>query len=127
MARDPHEDLKAKARDYLTGRGTRVAAGVVHERVAAAFAALDETLDAVTAAQASARALPGEWTVQEVLDHLVETHRAGVDELRCLLAGQRPPGAAIPASLQSKAPALRILMIERSLECLCVEDDSLPR
>jgi hypothetical protein len=30
-----------------------------------------------------------------------------VDELRCLLAGQRPPGEPIPASLRSKAPLLR--------------------
>jgi hypothetical protein len=30
-----------------------------------------------------------------------------VDELRCLLAGERPPGEAIPAGLQSKAPFLR--------------------
>jgi len=107
MATDVHADLKAKARDYLHTRGTRVAGHVVHDRVKAAFAALDETLDTVPPAQVSARPLPGEWTVQEVVDHLLETHRPGIDELRCLLAGQRPPGDAIPASLLSKAPALR--------------------
>src|SRR5438094_6396541 len=51
--------------------------------------------------------IPGEWTIQEIVDHLVETYRPGVDELRCLLAGERPPGEAVPASLQSKAPHLR--------------------
>jgi hypothetical protein len=107
MATDLHEDLKARARDYLHARGTRVAARAIHERVAAAFAALDETLDTVTPAQVGARPQPGEWTVQEVVDHVLETHRPGLDELRCLLAGQRPPGEAIPASLLSKAPALR--------------------
>jgi len=107
MTTDVHAELKAKARDYLHTRGTRVPGRVIHERVAAAFAALDETLDTVTAAQVSARPLPGEWTVGEVVDHLLETHRPGLDELRCLLAGQRPPGEAIPASLLSKAPALR--------------------
>jgi hypothetical protein len=45
--------------------------------------------------------------VQEVVDHLIETYRPGLDELRCLLAGQEPPGEPIPASLQSKAPLLR--------------------
>jgi hypothetical protein len=45
--------------------------------------------------------------VQEIADHLLETYRPGVDELRCLLAGERPPGEPIPASLQSKAPLLR--------------------
>ena len=52
-------------------------------------------------------ALAGEWSVQEVVDHLVETYRPGLDELRCVLAGQRPPGEPIPAALQSKAPSLR--------------------
>ncbi len=50
---------------------------------------------------------PGEWSIQEIVDHLVETHRPGLDELWCLLAGRRPPGDAIAASLQSKAPLLR--------------------
>jgi hypothetical protein len=51
--------------------------------------------------------IPGEWTIQEIVDHLVETHRPGLDELWCLLAGRRPPGDPIPASLQSKAPLQR--------------------
>ena len=55
----------------------------------------------------SCHTIPGEWTIQEIVDHLVETYRPGVDELRCLLAGQRPPGEPVPASLQSKAPHLR--------------------
>jgi hypothetical protein len=41
------------------------------------------------------------------VDHLVETHRPGLDELWCLLAGRQPPGEPIPAGLQSKAPLLR--------------------
>src|SRR6059036_268569 len=61
----------------------------------------------VPAAQAARRTIPGEWTIQEIVDHLVETYRPGVDELRCLLAGERPPGEAVPPSLQSKAPHLR--------------------
>ena len=42
--------------------------------------------------------------MQEVVDHLVETHRPSVEELHCLLHGERPVGGPIPASLQSKAP-----------------------
>lgn len=75
--------------------------------MAAAFDALERFLDAVDAERAGARAIPGEWTVHEVVDHLLETHRPGLDELRRLLAGQRPPGAPIPAGLQSMAPLLR--------------------
>jgi hypothetical protein len=49
----------------------------------------------------------GEWSIREIADHVLETHRPGLDELRCLAAGQRPPGDPIPASLQSRAPKLR--------------------
>jgi len=101
------DEFKEKARDYLAARGTRVAVDAVHERVAAAFTALDQVLAGVSAAQAACHTIPGEWTIQEIVDHLVETYRPGVDELRCLLAGQRPPGEPVPASLQSKAPHLR--------------------
>jgi len=101
------DQFKEKARDYLAARGTRVAAEAIHERVAAAFTALDEALAGVSASQAARETIPGEWTIQEIVDHLVETYRPGVDELRCLLAGQRPPGEPVPASLQSRAPHLR--------------------
>jgi hypothetical protein len=103
----PAAELKEKALNYLRARGTRAAPPVIHERVAAAFAALDEVLESAPATAAGTEAIPGEWTVQEVVDHLVETHRPGLDELRCLLAGRRPPGPPIPAGLQSKAPRLR--------------------
>lgn len=101
------EAAKARARDYLRTKGTLVPARMIAERVAAAFAALESFLDAVPPERAARRSIPGEWTIQEIADHLVETHRPGLDELRCLLAGQRPPGEPIPASLQSKAPHLR--------------------
>ena len=38
------------------------------------------------------------------MNHLVETHRPSVEELRRLLLGERPLGGPIPASLQSRAP-----------------------
>ena len=100
-------EFKDKAREYLRARGTQVAPAVIHERVAAAFAALETFLDTVPPDRAGSPGVSGEWTIQEVVDHVLETHRPGLDELRCLLAGQRPPGEAIPASLQSKAPLLR--------------------
>ncbi|HET7874941.1 MAG TPA: DinB family protein [Methylomirabilota bacterium] len=101
------EQTKQKARDYLRSRGTEVAASVVHERVAAALKAYEEFVASVDAATAARCIIPGEWTIQENVDHLVETYRPGVDELRCLLAGERPPGHPIPADLRSKAPRLR--------------------
>ena len=104
---DQEEQARARAREYFATSGTHAPPAQIHERVAAAFTALDAALTGVSAAEAARRPLAGEWSVQEVVDHLLETHRPGVDELRCLLAGQRPPGEPIPAALQSKAPHLR--------------------
>jgi len=75
--------------------------------VAAAFAALEAAVAAVPAERACRRSIEGEWCVQEIVDHLVETHRPGLDELRCLLEGRRPPEPPIPPGLQSRAPLLR--------------------
>src|SRR5437899_3167723 len=78
----------------------------VRAQVAAAFDSLAAALGEVRPERAAVRTIADEWSAQEVVDHLLETFRPGVDELRCLLAGVRPPGAPIPASLQSKAPSL---------------------
>ena len=96
------EQLKAK--EYMHQKGTLLPAARVHERVGAAFAAMETLLDGVGEAEARARTLPGEWTVQEVVDHLVETHRPSLDELRDLLESRRPAGGPVPASLQSADP-----------------------
>lgn len=101
------ETAKARAREYLNTRGTDAPLSAIRSGIADAFAALGAVLDGAPGAHLTRRPRAGEWCVQEVVDHLVETYRPGVDELRCLLAGQRPPGDAIPASLQSKAPLLR--------------------
>ena len=101
------EHARARALEYFATNGTQASAAQIHERVSAAFASLDAALTGVSAVEAARRPIPGEWSAQEIVDHLLETHRPGVDELRCLLAGQRPPGEAIPAALQSKAPLLR--------------------
>ena len=93
-----------KAREYMHQKGTLLAAAQVHERVGAAFAAMETLLDGVGEPEARARTIPGEWTVQEVVDHLVETHRPSLDELRDLLEGRRPAGGPVPASLQSADP-----------------------
>ncbi|PYO58985.1 MAG: hypothetical protein DMD83_01130 [Candidatus Rokuibacteriota bacterium] len=96
------EQLKAK--EYMHQKGTLLPAAQVHERVGAAFAAMETLLDGVGEAEARARTIPGEWTVQEVVDHLVETHRPSLDELRDLLESRRPAGGPVPASLQSADP-----------------------
>jgi hypothetical protein len=96
-----------KAREYLRQKGTLLAPREIHERVRAAFVATEEFLGDVSEAEARVRPVPGEWCVQEAMDHLAESHRPGVDELRSLLRGERPPGGPIPAGLLSRAPLER--------------------
>jgi hypothetical protein len=96
-----------KAREYFHQKGTRLPAKEIHERVGTAFAALETFLEDVSEEEARSRPLSGEWTVQEVVDHLIETHRPSLDELRDLLVNRRPPGGPIPASLQSADPMAR--------------------
>lgn len=107
MNTDVIAQTKEKARDYFKTKGTLVAASAIHERIGDAFGALETFLEPISAATGARVGIPGEWTIQEIVDHLVETHRPGLDELWCLLAGRRPPGDPIPASLQSKAPLQR--------------------
>ena len=95
-----------RAREYFRSKAA-LSPGTIREQIAAASTSLEGALAEVPAERARVRAIPDEWSVQEIADHLLETYRPGVDELRCLLAGQRPFGEPIPASLQSKAPLLR--------------------
>jgi hypothetical protein len=98
---------QVKAKEYLDQQGSRRSAAQLRERVAAAFTAIEEFLDGVSGSEARTRGVAGEWTIQEVVDHLVETHRPSVVELRDLLADRRPVHGPIPASLQSPDPMSR--------------------
>ena len=107
MSFDREAQAKERAREYFRTKGTQLPVPVIRERVADAVRALDEFLAPLSAEQAARATVPGEWTIHEIVDHLIETYRPGLDELWCLLAGRRPPGEPIPAGLQSKAPLLR--------------------
>jgi hypothetical protein len=98
---------KDKARDYFRTRCSEAPASVIRDGVRDACEALESFLATVPMSAVARRPAPDEWSVQDVVDHLVETYRPGIDELRCLLAGIDAPGEAIPASLRSKAPHLR--------------------
>src|SRR3989442_14981296 len=107
MSLDHEAQAKEKAREYFRTKGTRRPVPVIRERIADAVRAVDEFLARWAAEQAARATVPGEGTIHEIVDHLIETYRPGLDELWCLLAGRRPPGEPIPAGLQSKAPLLR--------------------
>lgn len=99
--------LRTRVRDYLRDNGTQAPTALIRRRVATAFDNLEKYLRAVDADRAARRAWPAEWSLHEIADHVVETHRPSRDELRDLLAGRRPAGPPIPASLQSKDPLAR--------------------
>jgi DinB superfamily len=103
--REPPEQARAKA--YLLEKGTRAPVAQIRERVADAFAATEALLEGVTESQARRPPGGGEWSVQEILDHLVETHRLALQEMCALLENRHSPVSPIPAGLQSAAPLAR--------------------
>jgi hypothetical protein len=101
----PPEQLRAKT--YLREKGTQASVAHIRERVAEAFAALEALLDGVTESQARRRPNGGDWSILEVLDHLVETHPRALEEMRALLENRHSPVSPIPAGLQSADPMAR--------------------
>lgn len=90
--------------DYLRRRGTETPVERLREHVAAAFRDIEALLDSVPPGLRALRPAPSRWSVQEIVDHLVESHRPAVEQLREMVSGRRPETGAIPAHLQSAAP-----------------------
>jgi hypothetical protein len=95
---------QVRLREYLRDKGDALPLAEVRARVAASFEAMETLLAPVTADRAAERPWPGEWTIHEVVDHLLLTHAPSLSELRDLLANRRPAGPPIPAGLQSADP-----------------------
>ena len=96
-----------RALEYLRRKGTEADLDALRAHVAATFADLEALLATVPAARRAARPAGGRWSVHQIVDHLVESHRPAVEQLRALVAGERPAGGPIPASLQSPRPEAR--------------------
>lgn len=90
--------------EYARRNGTEAPVASIRERLERTFAELDALVATVPAEVAVRRPEGGGWSVQEVVDHLVVSHRWALEELRSLLAGRAPEGGPIPASLQSDTP-----------------------
>ncbi len=93
-----------RALDYLKRKGTDAPADEIRRKVAEACGKLEEALDAVPASLRQVSPGPGRWSVHEILDHLVESHRPALPQLESLLQGRPPETPAVPAHLQSPAP-----------------------
>jgi len=94
---------KAKAQEYLTTRAEAMTAQQIRARMRAAVVELDAALDGVSEETARASAVPGEWTIAQVVDHLAQGTMRVADELRCLLEGRRPPAVPVYEAITSGA------------------------
>lgn len=92
---------QTRAVEYLRRKGTEAPVADVRSKVADAFRELDELVAGIPEEVVRTRPRPGRWCVQEVVDHLIESHRPAGDELAGLLQGRAPAGDPIPAHLQS--------------------------
>lgn len=93
-----------RALDYLRRKGTQAPVQQLYAQMEAAFTALEELLSTVPPAHRALHPREEAWSVQEVVDHLVLTHRLAAVELRGLIEGRRPQGKPIPANLLSSDP-----------------------
>lgn len=92
------------ALDYLRRKGTEAPVPRLYEHVARTFQDFEAFLDTVPVSRRAAKPSPRAWSAHEVIDHLVESHRPAVEQLRSLVAGERPATGPIPPSLQSGNP-----------------------
>jgi hypothetical protein len=92
---------QTRASEYLRRAGTQAPVADVRRKVAETFRELDELVAGIPEEVVRTRPRPGRWCVQEVVDHLVLSHRPAGDELAGLLQGRVPEGEPIPAHLQS--------------------------
>jgi hypothetical protein len=96
----PPTPEQVRAMDYLRRHGTESPLADLRRRVEETFRDLAALLREIPEASVRVRPGPGRWCVQEVVDHLVASHRPAMDELADLLRGISPTDGPIPASLQ---------------------------
>ena len=89
---------------YLRRKGTEAPASKLLSGLRSTFQKFEQSIDRVPESVRSQRPGPTSWSVHEIVDHLVESHRPAVLELRALCAGVRPDGGPIPARLTSALP-----------------------
>ena len=97
----PFGPEQIRAVDYLRRAGTEAPVADIRRKVAEAFRDLDELVAGIPEEAVRVRPRPGRWCVQEVVDHLILSHRPAAEELAGLLRGEAPPGEPVPAHLQS--------------------------
>jgi len=89
---------------YAREKGTEASVASIRDRMAKTFAQLETLLAAAPQDVVRIRPAPDRWSLHEIVDHLVESHRPAIDDLRELVRGHQPEGGPIPASLLSADP-----------------------
>jgi hypothetical protein len=107
------EQMRALA--YARKRGTEAPLHAIRARVAATYGELEELAAKIPAEVAREHRSTSLWSIQEVIDHLVESDRPAATQLTQLLAGH-DVDQPIPASLQSAEPlATDWLLLQQQL------------
>lgn len=91
---------------YARKLGTDAPVEEIRTRVRATFSTLASLLREIPEATARDRRHGDGWTIQEVVDHMVESDALATRQLASLLAGDEVEDP-IPASLQSEDPMAR--------------------
>jgi hypothetical protein len=95
---------RTAALEYLQRKVTDAPVAKLLAGLRSTFRTFESTVERVPEALRPRRPVPAAWSVHEIVDHLVETHRPAVLELRALCGGVCPDGGPIPARLQSANP-----------------------
>jgi DinB family protein len=90
--------------EYLRRKGTEAPLSRLVSGLRSTFQRFEQTIDRVPETLKSQRPDAASWSVHEILDHLIESHRPAVVELSELCAGMSPAGGPIPARLTSRDP-----------------------
>ena len=69
---------------YVCEKGTQAPLASIRERMAQTFAQIEALLAALPEDAVRRRPAPDRWSVQEIVDHLIESHRPAVGQLQDL-------------------------------------------
>jgi hypothetical protein len=92
---------RAATLDYLRRKGTEAPTSKRVSGLRSTFQRVEQAIARVPEALRAERPAATAWSVHEIVDHLVESHRPAVAELRALCAGVSSTGPPIPARLTS--------------------------
>lgn len=95
---------RAAALEYLRRKGTEAPVAWLVSKLRTTFDQFERQIDGVPEELRARRPAPAAWSIHEIVDHLVESHRPAVVELRELCAGISPKGGPVPARLTSARP-----------------------